>query len=39
VPAFQEHTRQIVTVMAEHYGQHPRIIGWQIDNDRSRASW
>lgn len=23
----------IVTKIAEHYGQHPQIIGWQIDNE------
>lgn len=23
----------IVTKMAEHYGQHPNVVGWQIDNE------
>ncbi len=32
-PAFREATTRIVTAMAERYGQHPSIIGWQIDNE------
>lgn len=32
-PAYQEHTRRIVTAMAERYGRHPNVIGWQIDNE------
>lgn len=32
-PAYREHTRRIVTAMAERYGQHPQVIGWQIDNE------
>ncbi len=33
VPAYREYTRKIATAMAEHYGAHPDIIGWQIDNE------
>lgn len=33
VPIYHEYTRKIVTAMAEHYGQHPHVIGWQIDNE------
>jgi beta-galactosidase len=32
-PLYHEHTRRIVTKMAEHYANHPAIIGWQIDNE------
>ena len=30
---YHDHTRRIVTKMAEHYADHPAIIGWQIDNE------
>lgn len=30
---YQEYTKRIVTVLAEHYGKHPAIVGWQIDNE------
>ena len=30
---YNEFTRKIVTKLAEHYGHHPSIIGWQIDNE------
>ncbi len=30
---YHEHTRRIVTHMAEHYAGHPAVIGWQIDNE------
>lgn len=30
---FRAHTRRIVTAMAERYGQHPHVIGWQIDHE------
>jgi beta-galactosidase len=33
VPIYHEYTTRIVTAMAEHYGSHPNIIGWQIDNE------
>ena len=32
-PTYHEHTRTIVTAMAEHYRDHPNVIGWQIDNE------
>ena len=32
-PVYLEKTRIIVTVLAEHYGKHPAICGWQIDNE------
>lgn len=32
-PAYHEHTRRIVTVMAQRYAGHPAVIGWQIDNE------
>jgi beta-galactosidase len=30
---YHQRTRQIVTAMAEHYTNHPAVIGWQIDNE------
>lgn len=39
VPAFQEHTQRIVTAMAQHYGEHPDVIGWQIDNELADIYW
>jgi len=32
-PIYHEHTRRIVRALAERYGRHPAIIGWQIDNE------
>lgn len=32
-PIFQELCARIVTKMGEHYGKHPAIVGWQIDNE------
>ncbi|MFW6135541.1 MAG: beta-galactosidase [Chloroflexota bacterium] len=32
-PAYHDHTRRIVAHMAEHYADHPAVIGWQIDNE------
>lgn len=32
-PAYIEYSRQIVTAMAERYGQHPAVAAWQIDNE------
>jgi beta-galactosidase len=32
-PLYHEHTRRIVAKMAEHYADHPAVIGWQIDNE------
>ncbi len=30
---YRAHSRAIVTAMAQRYGQHPALIGWQIDNE------
>lgn len=30
---YQELSKRIVTKIAEHYGQHSAIVGWQIDNE------
>jgi beta-galactosidase len=30
---YHEYTQHIVTKMAEHYADHPAVIGWQIDNE------
>lgn len=32
-PNFIAATQRIVTAMAEHYKNHPGVIGWQIDNE------
>lgn len=32
-PTYREHTRRIVTAMADRYGQHAAVIGWQTDNE------
>ncbi len=32
-PDHRLHTRRIVGAMATRYGQHPNVIGWQIDNE------
>lgn len=37
VPAYHEHTRKIVTAIAEHYGENPNVIGWQIDNELAQT--
>jgi beta-galactosidase len=34
-PEFQAATRRIVSAMANHFGNHPSVIGWQIDNEYS----
>lgn len=39
VPAMQEASERIVTAMAEHYGSHPDVIGWQIDNELADIYW
>ncbi len=33
VPSYQDNSRRIVAIFAERYGQHPAVIGWQIDNE------
>ncbi|MGF1678264.1 MAG: beta-galactosidase [Candidatus Methylacidiphilales bacterium] len=30
---FRSHCRRIVRAMAEHYRDHPHVVGWQIDNE------
>ena len=32
-PVYHDYTCRIVTQMAEHYAEHPAVIGWQIDNE------
>lgn len=32
-PVYREKTRNIVEVSAAHYGKHPAIVGWQLDNE------
>ncbi|SMB81499.1 beta-galactosidase [Deinococcus hopiensis] len=32
-PVFREHSARITRVMAERYGQHPAVVGWQTDNE------
>ncbi len=32
-PVYHDYSRRIVTQMAEHYTDHPSVIGWQIDNE------
>ncbi len=32
-PKYRELTARIVEKLGEHYGQHPCIVGWQIDNE------
>ncbi len=34
-PAYHEAARRIVGAMADKFGDHPAIIGWQIDNEYS----
>lgn len=31
--SYHQHTQRIVTAMASRYGNHPAVIGWQIDNE------
>lgn len=32
-PVYQEKCRNIVEKIASHYGKHPAIVGWQLDNE------
>jgi beta-galactosidase len=32
-PIYREHARRIAQAMAERYGEHDAVIGWQIDNE------
>ena len=33
VPAYLRYSEQIVQAVAEHYGNHSHVVGWQIDNE------
>jgi len=32
-PLYRAYAEKIVTAMAERYGHHPAVVGWQIDNE------
>jgi beta-galactosidase len=32
-PVYRDHSSRIVTALAERYGNEPRVIGWQTDNE------
>jgi len=32
-PTYRQHTQRIVTAMASRYGNHPAVLGWQVDNE------
>ena len=32
-PVYQHYCKRIVEEMAKHYGKHPSVVGWQIDNE------
>ncbi|MEA2583903.1 MAG: beta-galactosidase [Thermomicrobiales bacterium] len=32
-PIYREHSRRITRAVAERYGQHPAVAGWQTDNE------
>ncbi len=32
-PVYLDYTKKIVTALAQRYGHHPAIIGWQLDNE------
>ncbi|MGI8748768.1 MAG: beta-galactosidase, partial [Deinococcus sp.] len=32
-PVFREHSRRITRAMAERYGKHGAVVGWQTDNE------
>lgn len=32
-PGYREHIKRYVTNFARHFGNHPQVIGWQIDNE------
>ena len=34
-PVYREKSRIIAQLLGEHYGRHPSVIGWQIDNELS----
>jgi len=38
-PTYRDYSRRITRAMAEHYHDHPRVIGWQIDNEFGDACY
>ncbi len=36
---FHQATTRIVQAMADHFGAHPQVIGWQIDNEYNRVCY
>jgi beta-galactosidase len=32
-PLYRQYVAKLVTALATHYGRHPAVIGWQIDNE------
>ena len=32
-PLYRQYVAKLIAVMASHYGRHPGVIGWQIDNE------
>ncbi len=38
-PIYRRYARNITQAMAEHYRTHPRVIGWQIDNEFGDACY
>jgi beta-galactosidase len=38
-PTFHDAVRRIVKAMAERFGPHPSVIGWQLDNEYSRVCY
>ena len=32
-PTFHRHTARVVAALADRYGRHPAVVGWQIDNE------
>ncbi|TSA87458.1 beta-galactosidase [Deinococcus detaillensis] len=32
-PIYREHSRRITRAIAERYGEHPAVVGWQTDNE------
>ena len=36
-PEFHAAMRRIVSAMAEHFGDNPHVIGWQLDNEYNRV--
>ena len=32
-PTYRRHSERIVRAMAQRYGRHPAVVGWQIDNE------